>query len=254
MGFLLSGELDYFLDENKVHLKKGEGIFINSNTLHMAKPACPEKDVIMAVVCFQPEIFTQSKYTPLYVKYFQHIIDKDFSGCKIDPAVQSGASVITAMKELYELWQKDNNYELLCLSALCRTWHYTLECLSNNEEKLVAKVSSKYESELKCMISYIQSHYPENISIDDIASHANISRSECFRCFKRLTAKSPVTYINEYRLSCAANLLTSTYDAVTVICTKCGFSSSSYFGKLFRKAYGVSPLVYRSKHSSKKTE
>ncbi len=142
MGFLLSGEVDYFLAENKVHLKKGEGIFINSNTLHMAKPANTEEDTIMAVVCFQPEIFTQSKYTPLYVKYFQQVIDKDFSGCKIDPAVQFGSSVIAAMKELYELWEKSDNYELLCHSELCKTWHYTLEYLSYNEDKLVAKTSS----------------------------------------------------------------------------------------------------------------
>ncbi len=251
MGYLISGELDYSLADKTVHLNMGEGIFINSNTLHMAKPTHTEDETIMAVIDFQPTILTQSEYTPFYAKYFHDIVEQNLAGCKIDPKTQFGASVIYAMKDIYETWEKTDNYEILCLSALCRVWNYTLEYISHDGNDLVKKtMAARYENEMKCMISYIQSHYPENIAIDDIAGYANISRSECFRCFKRITSKTPVEYINEYRLSCAANLLSTTNEPVTSICLKCGFSNPSYFGKLFRKAYGVNPLTYRKEHSS----
>ena len=99
---------------------------------------------------------------------------------------------------------------------------------------------------VKTMILYVQEHYHEIISVDALAAAAHISRSECFRCFRYYTGKTPVDYINGYRLSIAANLLTDTEKTIAEICNICGFSNQSYFGKLFKKCYGVSPLLFRN--------
>jgi AraC-like DNA-binding protein len=95
------------------------------------------------------------------------------------------------------------------------------------------------------ILAYIHAHYHEKISVDDIAKKLNLSRSECFRCFKLLTEKSLVEYINEYRLKKAAGLLRETTKTVTEICTECGFENSSYFGKLFKDAFAITPFKYR---------
>ena len=95
------------------------------------------------------------------------------------------------------------------------------------------------------MISYIQEHFADNIAIRDLTEYAHVSRSECFRSFRRYTGKKPMEYINEYRLIQAAGLLKESDLSVAEIGSACGFGSSSYFGKLFKEKYGVPPLGYR---------
>ncbi len=250
VGVLLSGELEFNLAGEKILLKEGDGIFINPDTLHTATSVNPDKDAAMAVISFRPEIFTKSRYTSLYEKYFKNIVTGGITGCRIDPSRESGKMAIEAMKELYLFWLEKEKLMLLCLSSLCKIWHYTTEYVSLYAEEKVSKpISSRYGGEMKLMIYYIQNHCSENISVDDLAQYAGISRSECFRCFKRLAGKTPVTYINEYRLAYAAKLLSSTDMTVTSICTECGFSDPSYFCRLFKASYGVSPLSYRKKKS-----
>lgn len=245
-GFLLSGELDYYLSQTHMRLKSGDCIFINSNTLHMAKLASSVNDATMIVITFHPSIFSKSEYTPFYAKYFQGIAKNNIQGCKIERSSQYGDKIIDGLKEIYAVYNKNDYFELLCLSVLCSVWHHTLQYIKHSDPKVIQKSNSpKYENEIKSIILFIQNHYSENIAINDIAKYANISRSECFRCFKRFTSKKPVEYINEYRLSCAANMLKNTDKIVTEICIECGFSNSSYFGKLFKKQYGVTPLKYR---------
>ncbi|HPJ00729.1 MAG TPA: helix-turn-helix transcriptional regulator [Enterococcus sp.] len=78
-----------------------------------------------------------------------------------------------------------------------------------------------------------------------------VSRSECFRCFKKFTNKKPMEYINEYRLFQASKLLKLTPLSIEEITKKCGFSTSSYFGKQFKEVYGVTPLHYRKNNKLK---
>ena len=87
--------------------------------------------------------------------------------------------------------------------------------------------------------------YKSSIKIDELASHAGISRAECFRCFKRYTGKTPIEYLNDYRLSQAANMLITTELSAVEIGLDCGFESQSYFGKLFKENYGATPLRFR---------
>lgn len=53
-------------------------------------------------------------------------------------------------------------------------------------------------------------------------------------------------YVNFYRIQIALEMLTSTTRTITEISEMCGFSSLSYFGKVFRQHTGVTPVQYRS--------
>ena len=96
------------------------------------------------------------------------------------------------------------------------------------------------------ILSYIHENYSRKITADDIANHAKISRGECFRCFKRFMDKGLVEYVNEYRLSKAAELLKTTDMSIIDISTECGFENASYFGKMFKDTYNLTPLGYKN--------
>ena len=135
-------------------------------------------------------------------------------------------------------------YELRMLSMISEVWLLLNEYLSQScptwQAKLVRQTAC-----MKEMLAHIHNAYKSSIKIDELASHAGISRAECFRCFKRYTGKTPIEYLNDYRLSQAANMLITTELSAVEIGLACGFESQSYFGKLFKENYGVTPLRFQ---------
>ena len=63
--------------------------------------------------------------------------------------------------------------------------------------------------------------------------------------FRQITGRTPIDYLNYYRVECAAELLCSTSDSVTEVALACGFGDVSYFGRLFRRQKGKTPGEYR---------
>ena len=136
--------------------------------------------------------------------------------------------------------------ELLVRNALSRAWGILAE-QGRPESGIYAERSTdgKYEQRVKKILEYIEGHYADYITIEDMARQVNISRTECFRCFQRITGQTPLEYLTFYRLGQAAYKLRNTDSSITEICISSGFSQPSYFGKKFREYYGVSPLKYR---------
>ncbi|MDG4990273.1 AraC family transcriptional regulator [Lactococcus lactis] len=241
---LLSGEIDFYIDKNKIPIRKGEGVFINAGSLHMGKLTSRGDSALMLVITFHPSLFLIKDNHSFYKKYIQNIIESKIIGGKINSNSVIGAILIDRLKKLYMEHCDKQIDELLLLSSLFEIWHYFLKYIDTNQviEKIL---SHKQEREIKDIIFFIQTHYSENIVIDDIAKYAKISRSECFRIFKKFTSKKPIEYINNYRLASAARMIKNSNLTITDIYIKCGFSNASYFGKLFKKKYGLTPLKFR---------
>ncbi|WP_416810440.1 helix-turn-helix domain-containing protein [Dorea formicigenerans] len=83
------------------------------------------------------------------------------------------------------------------------------------------------------------------ITLADLSKSANISKSECSRCFKLSLNTTPYKYLTEYRLSMAAQLLKTTREPVGNIAASVGFRQMSHFGKCFKEKTGYSPKAYR---------
>ena len=78
-------------------------------------------------------------------------------------------------------------------------------------------------------------------------SQQNLQTRECLRCFQYSIGQSPVEYLMNYRISMAKKLLEETNCSVTDIALRCGFSSNSYFGKIFREKCEETPGQYRAR-------
>jgi len=87
----------------------------------------------------------------------------------------------------------------------------------------------------------------EELSVKSIAQQLNVSEKYLMYRFKKATGTTVMNYRNEIRLSMAKRMLVNTDESVTEIALRCGFGSSSYFGEVFVKAEGVSPLKYRER-------
>lgn len=183
----------------------------------------------------------------IYKKYISPFITSSVQGVKIEDEVTLGKNIISQLLKLYQLSKDTIGYELKVVSKLCSLWIETMQYINEQVDlKIVSSTKGlKGADEIKSMLSYIHNNYHTNISIEKILKVAKISRSECFRCFKYYTSKTPIEYLNEYRLLQAAKLLKISQKPVMEISLSCGFDNQSYFGKLFKAKYGMSPLKYR---------
>lgn len=94
-------------------------------------------------------------------------------------------------------------------------------------------------------LDFIKANYKSQITIKEIARHVHLSESYLFSIFKKEMGISPIAYLNNYRLSIAANELLNTQKSITEIADLVGFNDSVYFNKLFRKTYQLAPSKYR---------
>lgn len=248
-GTLVKGELDFYTDETCLKLKKGDCIFVNSNVLHMAKQTNLQEPATMIGVGFPASPFPGGS---IFHKYFQPVMKMSLQGFRIEASNLHGMKISQLLGDICEMWDETYGYELHCLSLLSQLWLENLAYISEKNHTFVIRETPLHHGVMvKQMISYIQEHFADNITIQALTEHAHVSRSECFRSFRRYTGKKPMEYINEYRLLQAAGLLRDTNLSISEVGSSCGFGSSSYFGKLFRKKYGVTPLEYRKESSIK---
>jgi signal transduction histidine kinase/DNA-binding LacI/PurR family transcriptional regulator/AraC-like DNA-binding protein len=118
-----------------------------------------------------------------------------------------------------------------------------LEHLTNALERKRGPGLESQRMALKAM-AYIHSHYTEPISRSDVAAHVGLSERHLTRCFHQVVGITPITYLNRYRVKQAKAMLDSGDRGITEVAMEVGFSSSSYFTRVFREQVGVSPRSY----------
>src|SRR5699024_6417577 len=107
---------------------------------------------------------------------------------------------------------------------------------------------------LRRIVTFIHGHYMEHISLEDISGCVNMCKSECCRLFKRNMNQPLFDYLLHYRIRQSIPLLVQGKDSITDISLQCGFSSPSYYTKLFRKFMGCTPREYtKSVHAKKQS-
>jgi AraC-like DNA-binding protein len=98
--------------------------------------------------------------------------------------------------------------------------------------------------------TYLLEHYREDISLPTVAAVANLTPTSFCRFFKKITRKTFVDILTEFRLKHACHLLASTETPISEICFESGFGNISYFNKEFKKSLGQSPMRYRKLYHS----
>lgn len=92
---------------------------------------------------------------------------------------------------------------------------------------------------------FMEDRFTDNITVEEVSSHCEMSPYHFSRIFKRLTSYSPYQYLLNLRLYHAQQLLMHTNRQVTDICFSTGFNSIEHFATIFRAKFNVNPTDYR---------
>jgi AraC family transcriptional regulator len=95
------------------------------------------------------------------------------------------------------------------------------------------------------VLAFIDAHLDRDVSLEELAHEACLSRFHFARAFKAATGASPLRYILQRRLEHAKSLLRNGVPSLAEVALACGFSSQAHFSSSFKQATGVSPKRFR---------
>ena len=98
---------------------------------------------------------------------------------------------------------------------------------------------------LKNMIGFMQQHFREQITLEQIAAAGGVGQSKCCKLFRVYFHQTPNTYLTAYRLNRSVELLRTTDRSITEVAYAAGFNGASYYAETFRKWLHISPSEYR---------
>lgn len=238
------GEVDFFTADGSYHLRCGDGIYVASGQLHMARPCSPES----AYHCLDisPRLlasFAGSAAERLYVTPF--LDDEALREVVLQPETPWQREILDGVRAACECCEAGGfGYELRATAQMLTLWVTLLEHRRSGED--CAERLPHGGETVQLILSYLHEHCAERITLDDIARAASFSSGECCRIFKRVTGETIFDYLRSYRLSLAANALRETAQSVSEIALETGFCSTSYFIAVFRAHFGMTPRRYRN--------
>lgn len=237
---ILKGEAIFQINEERIVVPKGDGLFINSGYLHMAEEK-DQSDCIYICLNVSPHfVLSQELYTTYVSPYIQATNLPYLYLVANEPWGKNILDAIIKINQLIQ--QKPPYYEIDITMQLTLIWKNLIingVQLEHNQTEMLKS------NRMKQMLNWIHLHYAEKIMLDDIARAGQLSRSECCRYFKRLLKKTPLTYVTDYRIQKSLILLQQAESNVTEVTYQVGFNSTSYFIDKFRKSMNMTPLAYK---------
>ena len=237
---IVEGEAVFQIDDEEVYLEKGEGLFINSGCLHMAKDHNRSGCEYICLNISPDFILPQALYA---THVYPYVHATNLTHLLLAPNENWGRNIISAIQEISDnIKQQSTLYEIEIMNQLTIIW----KNLAANGFPLKYDHAKMLKSHrMKQMLHWIHQHYAEKILLEDIARVGQLSRSETCRYFKQFLKTSPLNYVIEYRIQKSLNLLQDPEINVTEAAYQIGFNSTSYFINKFRSIMGMTPLAYK---------
>lgn len=132
-------------------------------------------------------------------------------------------------------------YQLAVKGFLFQFFFVLISNQNEAKKETASTAQMKSLEKMKTVLKYVEEHYSEHITIDNMASLTYYSKSHFMKFFKAHMGTGFIEYLNDYRLTMAERLLRSTDAPVIEIAQQSGFENLSYFNRIFKRKYARSP-------------
>lgn len=240
ISFIEKGEGAVFAGDTISHYKEGDILVIGSNLPHVFRSDVHENESsIMRTLFFTMNSFGTDFFSLSTFKSIQPFIESS----------KNGFIIHNAPKKISKSFKKLNTADsferfLLFLAILKELSFHEKEPLSNYlYEK---KITDNESKRMQTVFEYVMTNFHKSVTLDEIASIANMTKNAFCRYFKVRTNKSFFQFLIEVRIERASKLLANDNElSVIEIAELCGFNNISNFNRKFKEIKHTSPLQYR---------
>ena len=117
-------------------------------------------------------------------------------------------------------------------------------------EKYSSTLTQSKLNKINTIFEFIKNNYQQDISICSASKEVNMTESTFYKFIKRHTNKKFTTILNEYRINHASKLLVSSHIPISEISFKSGYKNLSYFNRVFKNTYNLTPKQFRNTFQS----
>lgn len=236
--FLLSGSRRYLIGHAVHQVYEGDLVIIPKGAIHGT--ARHQSGGYDRYVVYFPDSYAEVLCKETGTESWEAFLN---SGCiRFAPAYSDKLrQLFLDMEE--EVSRPDNRSNLLCAGKL---YEILLTAMRYGSPR--PREPEKTSMRLEKVAAYITEHFKEPITLHEAAQMAYLEDSYFSRLFKKYTGFGFAEYLTQLRIGKATELLLSTELSVSEIAEACGFSGGNYFGDVFRRFCGCSPLEYRKRY------
>lgn len=232
--YVIEGQGQFLIENRTYPVSVNDLVIVNPNVLHteVSLNASPLKYIVLGIEGLELTVQADGNDTNFCIINLKSIKD----------------TVLHHLQNmLAEIETKKPGYDVVCQDLM--EILIVLLGRQTNFSTILAPVSKKTSKLCGSTKRYIDTHYQENITLDQLAELNHVSKYHLAHAFTEEYGISPINYLISKRISEAEHLLRTTDFSLSLISNTTGFSSSSYFAQIFRKQKGMSPTEYRKSSS-----
>lgn len=234
---ILKGTLQLTIDEEEFLVSSGMFIFIPAGVLHAGMPDYCEYDCLVFDMnilmnkndscCRLIRMITEHEVEPQYI-YPES--DQDFHRIIWDMF-----DAVASRKKGYQMIALGSLYQMIGTIFSESRYHHTSDLYSRHHRRIL---------QLKQALEFIEASYNMPLTLDEIAHSVNMSPKYFCKFFQEMTHRTPIDYLNYYRIERACYQLLTTEQSITDVAYSSGFNDLSYFIKTFKRYKGTTPRRY----------
>ena len=230
--YLVKGKRNYVINDEYYSLIKGDMVLIKPGILHKASGGAYDRILIN----FTPN-YLNTYFSPKAISVLLKCFDKEFFTI---PFEQRNKVVSLIEKISVLLDEEKEELTFVYVAELLN-----LLCEITNQLPASEKNRMDDESLIEKILHYINKSYADIENISQISDKFFITKYHLCRIFKDATNTSVIEYLNRIKVKKACSLLEESEKSILEISLLCGFNSSVYFCKIFKKLMGITPTEYR---------
>ena len=228
--YVIEGQGQFLIENQTYPVSAYDLVIVNPNVYHteVSLNASPLKYIVLGVEGLELAAVDEEDNTNFCIINFKNHREN---------------ILLCLQNMLSEIEKKHTGYEIVCQDLM--EILIVLLGRQTNFSTILAPVSKKTSRLCGSTKRYIDAHYQENITLDQLAEVSHVSKYHLAHAFTEEYGISPINYLISKRISEAEHLLKTTDFSLSLISNTTGFSSSSYFAQIFRKQKGMSPTEFR---------
>lgn len=235
---VLQGHFILSLDDKELHIPAGSAIFIPAGALHAG---IPENNCIYECIVFDMNMLMNNS-GPCR-RQVRQITEHEIELQSVYPDNYNDIHKI--VWTLFDtMSSRPSGYELIVQGTLYQFFGTIFSRKYYRETSTLTTRGHKRIIQLKQALEFIESSYSSPLTLEEISNSVNMSPKYFCKFFHDMTHRTPIEYLNYYRIERACYQLLTTNQSITEIAYASGFNDLSYFIKTFKKYKGTTPRKY----------
>ncbi len=233
--YVISGSVGYLVNGETLIIPQGYGLFVNSRQLHLILQN--GQDCILYCLIFHPAMLCSSATV---AKSVSDIVSGDIPYILFDGSDDEGKKMLDNIASIHGL-SDDTGGQLDTMSALYGIWsglHRKANVACRNDSIISGDLVV-----IRQIMLFVQEHFADDITLDDICLSGNVGKTKCSSLFKKYLNATPMGYVRDYRIEKSIKLMDAGM-TISEAADKTGFSDLSHFSKVFRSKMNISPKEY----------